>query len=176
MKAGFQQQATERRQNEPMENRAPFGDLVVILAAGDKVRLMTGGEFPGQYVLVNRAQVGLVGAGVDTERIKQLGRSQRVESKLVRRERDAAAFAGQFALHDHRFAGRIDEIVAGFAPPDFRMQRFIDGIGGGRRLVRGNRLDQVLHPRGKKPLARQVAGKFGGGKIQQQHRAQPVVQ
>ena len=114
-------------------------------------------------------------ARIDGEDIRGLRRAERVKTELLRRETQRATFAGQFALRRDRRAGGAEQVGAHFAAPDFGVQRFADGVGLGGGSVVEMRLDQILHPRGKNPLAREVAGKFAGGKIQDQHRAEAVM-
>src|SRR5258706_622919 len=102
LKAAFEQQESQRRQNEPVKQRTAFRELIKLLRAGNEVRLVAGREFLWQYVLVHRTQVGLGRAGVDAERADGIRPSERVEAKLVGSERDVVALARRFALHSYR--------------------------------------------------------------------------
>ena len=98
MKPAFKQKKRERSENKPMENGPSFRQLIVVIRAGDEVRLVIVGKFRRQKAFVNLTQVRLVRHRIDAEGVARSRRAERIKSGLVGREDQAATLAGQFAL------------------------------------------------------------------------------
>ena len=132
------------------------------------------GKISRQQAFVNRAQIGLIRGWIDAKSVGRTRQAQGIKPDLIRRERHTATFPGQLALGSDARAGGADDSVVHLAAPDFRVQRFAECKGRGRRFCRREILHQIQHPGGENPLPGQVAGKFAGRKIQQQRGAEPV--
>ena len=67
-----------------MEQGSAFGQFLEILRSGDIVGVVAGSKILGQNVLFQGAQIGLLGAGVNPERINGSRRAEGIKAELVR--------------------------------------------------------------------------------------------
>ena len=161
-----------------MEDGAPAHQVGVVLTLLNERAFLAGfaelirQERSLQWTQITLRRICVYGEGLDGVR-----RPHGINAEFIRRKRKTHALALRFRPDFLWCAGRFHEGIGGeVSAPHFCSYGFANGRSSWLRLVAGQVLHQFLHPGREDTLAGEIAGEFTRGKVQQEQRAEAVIQ